>query len=208
MRQKVDNLVLNNVRAYCSQLVCSDGYQIDELVGGRVRPKSNSFEPINVMSDPLLFMSFAEWDLHNRGVLAFANRFGIFGRDENGDDLREWTRQQEYISNIIAIAKQRAPELPPILEGLSDKDVSLSLTPQGDKSRGEITLQIYNLSAAMRVQMASWIVSPPERIIKCGGCDRFVSVGPGTRHQITAESCGDRRCINRIGHQKRKLKGI
>ena len=190
----------------CAQQVCKDGYEIvvTEAGGRRVQPVSGDLEPYNVLEEPLLFMTFAHKELHDRGVKEFADRFGTLGWGREGDDLADWAKLQQYLKQMIAIAEDGGQKFPPILEALGKDDLFLSLTPPGGGLKSEITLQIINLSAALRVQLAHWIASPYPNIIQCRGCERFVPVGEGTGRQITAQSCGERSCVNHISYLKRK----
>lgn len=172
--------------------------------GWYIRPKGAAVITRPLDNFPALFKQFAETPKTPEGVREFANRFGML--DEGSDEsFSIWYEQIDAMRDGLAKVESGAwQEAPEGYGTIASKFVDVVLINEIGRSRPSLKFRPRNLLAAMRLQFALWVSSPPGvKLRQCAWDGLWFMYGPGTGRRETAVYCSPK-CQKAHQYAKRK----
>ena len=161
--------------------------------------------------EPLLFRTFADLHETEDDVIRFANRFGRLHVGYEEAIQADWfywikaTRQMiERVEAGVLRSEDWSVGAADFSGGIGGINVGLS--PTGKNGGFEMKVKVPTLRAALWGQLGLWIEHPGMNQRKCINpkCGHWHTFGPGTDRRSSAETCGQRECVQWASNQRRK----
>ena len=192
-------------------VVASKGYTIveQEKAVYRIFPLKGSVYAVTrpFHQFPGLFKQFAVLEPTSKGVVSFANKFGLLGNEKNGADLDSWFQYASEFNELIE--SKSNTNATPWSECRLPAPISINRVLQTgittEISEFGIVVRPHSLLAAMALQLGLWFGTHDDRIGQCVECGATWVFGPGTRHRVSRQYCSTS-CQDAARYRRKKVR--
>ena len=162
---------------------------------------------------PGLFRQFADTPQTPKGVLGFANLFGLlfpdgaFEKEQDGsEELQYWFEHIRAFQRAVSFKEEGYwRSASDQFEVEVSKNVSVGLVKTDEQQRPQLVMRPGSLVAAMWLQYGHWVSLPNLILRRCAYCPNWFAYGPGTGRRETAIYCSPK-CQK--AHQYAKMKEL